>query len=162
MIYSKCIALGKHRYTKPVTRFAFVHIKADLLHSQKRTLQSILSRKHSKYNYTVVKIHILHILLYHHIGKRTNTLLPPFLLLSLSLLLTQFLCSSVWEKGKKERGNSTWPFPPTPTPHTMQELTTEPSQKNRLDYVLWVVRCNVLYKNICMGIFISLPDSSNF
>lgn len=65
-----------------------------------------------------VKIHILHILLCHHIGKRTNTLLPPLCSLSLthSLLLTQFLLSSVWGEGKKEKGNSTCPFPPAPTP----------------------------------------------
>lgn len=103
MFYSKCIALGKHRYTKPDTRFTIVHIKADLLHSLKWTLQSILSRKHSKYNYTEVKIHIPHILLQHHIGKRTNTLLPPFLLLSLCLSYWPNFFAAVCEKRGKRK-----------------------------------------------------------
>lgn len=33
MIYTKHIALGRHRYTKPDKHLVFVHIKADLLRS---------------------------------------------------------------------------------------------------------------------------------
>lgn len=95
---------GKHRHTKS----AFVHIKADLLLSQIRTIQRVHPRKHSQYEVnTEVKIHILHILLYHHISKWTNTLLTPFLPFSLCLSPTDPVsseqCVRRGGKGKREQ-----------------------------------------------------------
>lgn len=97
---------GKQRHTKSDSGFAFVHIKADLLLSQIRTIQRVHPRKHSQYEVnTEVKIHILHILLYHHISKWTNTLLTPSLPFSLCLSPTDPVSSEqcVRRGGKGKR-----------------------------------------------------------
>lgn len=99
---------GKHRHTKTDSGFAFVHIKADLLLSHIWTIQRVYPRKYSQYEVnTEVKIHILHILLYHHISKWTNTLLTPFLPFSLCLSPTDPVsseqCVRRGGKGKREQ-----------------------------------------------------------
>lgn len=134
---------GKHRHTKSDSGFVFVHIKVDLLLSQIRTIQRVHSRKYSQYEVnTEVKIHILHILFYHHISKWTNTLLTPF---SLCLSPTDPVSSEQCvRRGEKERGNSTCPFPPAST--ALPHRNMEPDQTKQTPFVSDKMKCTIFKK----------------
>lgn len=137
-----------------------VHIKADLLRSHKWT---ILSRKYSKYNqgYIEVKLHILHILLYHHIGERTNTHSPP-LCLSLSLShWPSFFWAVCEKKGKREQhihAHFLW------LKHLYNTGTDYRVQPEKHTWTVFMCWGDVMYCTrgcLWMAIFLSLPDGRN-
>lgn len=134
---------GKHRHTKSDSGFAFVHIKADLLLSLIRTIQRVHPRKYSQYEVnTGIKIHILHILLYHHISKWTNTLLTPFLPFSLCLSPTDPVsseqCVRRGGKGKREKH-----MPISSGFYHTQNM--EPDQTKQKPFVSDKMKCTVLF-----------------
>lgn len=109
--------------------------------------------------YIEVKIHILHILLYHRIGKSTNALLPPLLLRSPSPTDPVSLEQCV--RGKRKAGTAHAHFLQLQHPyHTGTDHGAQSEKQSRT--MFWVARCNVLYKSLWMLMFPSLPDGTNF
>lgn len=124
MIYTKHIALGRHRYTKPDTHLVSVHLGIDMIHCTSRRGHSSIPfqgnvvniiRFRLRLNYTFFTFFPMH----YHTSEKNKHTFPhhPSPSLSRALLLTQFLTSSV-RRGEKGKWNGTCPFPLAQTPLT--------------------------------------------